>query len=792
MVSKVGSSSVFRDFRVAVLQTLVRWVVRPTVIGESNAKSASCVFAFYRRSTFDLALLQSVLGNNRDSPIESFYLLCPHGLRRRYTLRRFAPDMVERQRQVLAVSDSEVHVVPVSIFWGRTAQRRKFIWRNLISERYGPSFGLRRFLTFLFSRKDVLIDFGVPIDWNTTSLRDKSINWNLRHISLQLRKQFKQTRHATVGPDLFRLDHTVNRIVEDVANAIAEEEETVSHRTRRMLKREVRKMATRMSYPAMMMLRRVLGWYFRRVYDGLELIGSERIESIAKTHTLIYAPNHRSQTDYLVLSYLLFQHGFAIPQIASGDNLDMPGVGPLLRRCGAFFMRRSFREDPVYENVLESYLHLCFEQGASIEFFVEGGRSRTGSLLPPRFGLLSMILTSREKGLPRPLAVVPIYISYESVPDTSEYLSELAGKPKNPESVQDVVLALRLLRASLGRIDVHIAEPIKLDTFVQASNLKQETERLGYAITHAINNAAVLTPVSLVALIVLTSPTHSIDEETLIENLHWLKRVLSIASHRHDLVLPFESPQEMVDRCVSLNLVRRELDGPIVLITCDEKGAGRLTWFRNNALHVVALQGLISAILMNRETPLEVREAVATVNFLAPFVTEQLSFGSSPRLIRRWIGCLERLSLIERTHDDRIQSSETPAKRQILRLLAKFVMPMLNRFYTVLISLLHLEKSAVNVDSLIESAQQSGRLLARVYGDESPNFIDRRFFEGVAKSMLKHGVMHEGQDGNVKSTKFAPMIVEQARNVLPIDFLQLADKYVKRKTCRHQSEPSSP
>ena len=688
--------------------------------------------------------------------------------------------MVDWQKQVLERPTSEIQVVPVSIFWGRTAQRQKFIWRSLISERYGPSFALRRVLTFLFSRKDVLIDFGDPLDWGAISKRDESVNWNLRHIGVRLRKQFKETRHATIGPDLYRLDHTVDRIVEEVAGAIAEEEDTVSVRTRRRLKREVRKMAARMSYPAMMMVRRVLSWYFRRVYDGLQLIGRDRLESISKTHTLIYAPNHRSQTDYLVLSYLLFQHGFAIPQIASGDNLDIPVVGPLLRRCGAFFMRRSFREDPVYENVLESYLHLCLEQGTSVEFFVEGGRSRTGSLLPPRFGLLSMVLTSREKGLPRPMAVVPIYMAYESVPDTSAYLNELSGKPKSPETLQDVVMALRLLKSRLGRVDVHIAEPIKLDSFVMDSSIKQETERLGYAITHAINNAAVLTPINLVALVVLTTPTHSIDEDTLVEYLDWISTVLNFNSHRQDLVLPSESPQEIIDRCVLLNLVRRELDGSIRLISCDEEMAHKLTWIRNNALHAVALQGLIAAILMNRGSSLKIREAVETVNFLAPFVTVQLSFGSSPRLIRRWIDCLEELSLIQRTNDDMIQASENSEKRQVLNLFAKFVLPMLNRFYTVLLTLSHHEQSQLDVRSLIEKAEQTGRLLTRVYGDESPHFVDQRFFENVATSMIKHGVMQENSDGKVESTETALAVLKQARVVIPVDYLHLAEKYVRR------------
>lgn len=779
-----GLTGAFHGFRLRLLQALVRWVVRPTIIDPAGVIRNGPVFVIQRRSAFDFALLRHILDTETRNEttqsqrvgVESFSLLRPVGWRRRFAMQNFAPEIVAYQEKIVATPSSDISVVPVAIFWGRTAQREKFLWRNMVSERFGPSFAFRRVMTLAFSRKDVLVAFGTPVDWPALTDKEKSLNWNLRRVAIQLRRQFKELRHAALGPDLQRLDTTVERVVDDVSSSLAIDQAGKA-RSRRSLKRQVRKMATRMSYPVMMLVRGVLSWYFKRVYEDMDLLGREKLQEIAKTHTLIYAPNHRSQTDYLVLSYLLFQHGFAIPQIASGENLDIPVVGPILRRCGAFFMRRSFRDDPIYESVLESYLRLCMEQGNSIEFFIEGGRSRTGLLLPPRFGLLSMILASREKGLTRPVAVVPVYIAYESVPDADAYLDELSGKPKTPETLRDVVLALRLLRSHFGQVSVHIANPIRLDDFVGGGRVKEETERLGYAITHSINKSAVLTPVNLVALVLLATPTHCIDEVSLVQHIASLLRLMRAEIKHNDLVIPGERPSVLIDRCVQLGFVERQLDGVTALITCDQAAAEKLTWFRNNILHVVAIPGLLAAILLNRAAPIEIRELTRFANFLVPFVSQQLSFGSNLRTVRRWIAHLTSSELVQSKGNGTICAAQDLEHRQELRVLAQFVMPMLNRFYIVLTTLLQ-EGEPMSLNSLVERGRQTSQLLARIQGGEFPTFIDLEFFNRVASTMISQGVAGRTDTGNIHPTDLARTVFEQAQGVFPIDYRQMVERYV--------------
>ncbi len=139
--------------------------------------------------------------------------------------------------------------------------------------------------------------------------------------------------------------------------------------------------------------------------------------------------------DYLLLSYAIYQRGYAVPHIAAGINLNLPIVGRLLRKGGAFFIRRSLRGSALYTIVFMKYLAAMMARGHSIEYFIEGGRSRTGRLLSPMTGMLSMTVRSYLREPRRPLVFVPVYFGYERILEGPTYIGELSGKPKEKESV---------------------------------------------------------------------------------------------------------------------------------------------------------------------------------------------------------------------------------------------------------------------------------------------------------------------------------------------------------------------
>jgi glycerol-3-phosphate O-acyltransferase len=211
-----------------------------------------------------------------------------------------------------------------------------------------------------------------------------------------------------------------------------------------------------------------LTWVWNKVYNGIEVHNFDRVTAVAPGHGVIYVPCHRSHADYLLLSYIIFTRGLMVPHIAAGSNLNLPLVGSILRRSGAFFLRRKIKGDPLYAAVFEEYLHLMIDRGFPIEYFIEGTRSRSGRTLTPKAGILAMTVQSFVRSHARPLVFVPVYIGYEKLMEGGSYIAELHGRPKKSESLLGLIRAARLLKRNFGRVHVNFGPPLALAEFLEA------------------------------------------------------------------------------------------------------------------------------------------------------------------------------------------------------------------------------------------------------------------------------------------------------------------------------------
>jgi glycerol-3-phosphate O-acyltransferase len=203
------------------------------------------------------------------------------------------------------------------------------------------------------------------------------------------------------------------------------------------------------------------------IYAGVLVHHLDKFKEAAPGHEVIYVPSHRSHMDYLLLSYLLYDRGIVPPHIAAGINLNLPVVGTLLRKGGAFFMRRSFKGNPLYSAVFTEYVAQLVSGGYSIEYFIEGGRSRTGRLLQPKGGMISMTRAFLRQ--PRkPVLFQPVYIGYEKLMEGSSYLDELSGRPKEKESIWALLWGIpKVLKQNYGQVVVNFGEPIPLNDVLE-------------------------------------------------------------------------------------------------------------------------------------------------------------------------------------------------------------------------------------------------------------------------------------------------------------------------------------
>lgn len=270
----------------------------------------------------------------------------------------------------------------------------------------------------------------------------------------------------------------------------------------------------------------VLSVVWSQIYDGFEVDdeGLAKLRQAAKTRKIVLVPSHKSHIDYLVMSNLFYRYGLMPPHIAAGINLNFWPIGGLFRGAGAFFLRRSFAGDILYEWVFKTYLVKVLKEGFPVEFFIEGTRSRTGKLNPPKYGMLNVLVEAFSEGKLEQVAFVPVSIGYEAIIEGASYKKELDGGEKRSEGLTDLLTAPKVLRARYGRVFVEFGTPFDLDAFVTRYHgpargqvapeaLAKTVRRLAYKLIHDINDVTTVTPGAIGALILLNNPARSLTME---------------------------------------------------------------------------------------------------------------------------------------------------------------------------------------------------------------------------------------------------------------------------------------
>ncbi|CAB5170961.1 unnamed protein product [Rhizophagus irregularis] len=336
------------------------------------------------------------------------------------------------------------------------------------------------------------------------------------------------------------------------------------------------------------------------------------IHAAQNSQSLIILPCHKSHIDYLVISYMFFRLGLALPHIAAGNNLDLPIVGRILKRGGAFYIRRSWGEDQLYGSVVKEYLEGLLERGHNIECFIEGTRSRTGKLLPPKLGILKIVLDCILSGRAKDCWIVPMSIQYDKVIETETYVNELLGNPKERESLWGIVTNTRLLQLKWGRIDVRFAKPYSLQGFINEQigrrksfdpNSEQQKitllRALGYQVLSDINSVSVVMPTALVGTVILTLRGRGVGRNELIRRVEWLRTAILAKGGR---VADFSGMTigEIVDRAITVlkDLIkeRKELLEPVFYA---EKRF-ELSFYRNQVMHLFVSEAIVSAAMYTK------------------------------------------------------------------------------------------------------------------------------------------------------------------------------------------------
>jgi len=527
-------------------------------------------------------------------------------------------DVVQKLISVQRNMDKPFLLIPEQFLWAKRPEKTK---RSIIDwafgERDNPA-RLRKIILFFRNYKShAVVQFGEPL--NLKDFIDAHPGLPETELARLLRatllKQIQQERKRITGPALKPRPWMIEKVLEDnhveeqICQLASEREKDVQD-LRDLATKYAKEIAADISFAYVEYATRILNWGFENIYDGIQTNteGLQTIKKIAQDSPLVFVPNHRSHLDYLIISDILYRNHIVVPHVAAGINLAFWPLGKIFRRSGAFFIRRTFAGNPLYKAVFEAYIRLLIQEGYCQEFFIEGGRSRTGKLRQPRMGLLATMVQAMLSGASKDLYFIPTSITYDKVVEESIYVDESAGVEKKKEKFTDILKLTKYLKRRYGKVYVNFGEPISyrsiasgVQTNEAAEKKKEIVEKIAFNIMDTLGKEAVVTPSALVACAFLLENRPGITSERLIQNIDLLRTGLeSINAQLTDTLLT-ESGRAITNTLHQLSsqkVIEMHQDFDPVYYAISDEGRAALDFQKNTIVHFLLPLAYTSASIL--------------------------------------------------------------------------------------------------------------------------------------------------------------------------------------------------
>ncbi len=470
------------------------------------------------------------------------------------------------------ITERPVYIIPQIMSFGKNPMRTNPSLTDIIFGTPDNPGRLRKIATLFKHPEKIIVEISEPINLKkiieSEEMKERSIKYQSLVIRRDLLLQLNRHRQSIIGPVLKPREELKENILtgarfQEFLSSYSKSRNLPASQIRKEVNGYIEEIAANYNIAVIRVLAAIVGWIINTMFDGytINTEGMNKVKNMSMKGPLILIPCHKSHIDYLILSYLLYNNNMPCPHIAAGQNLSFWPMGPLFRSGGAFFIRRTFRGAALYARVFAEYIYKLLEEGFNIEFFIEGGRSRTGKLILPKLGFLSILLDAYKKGACKDMIIAPIFIGYDRVIEEGSYLDELEGRQKEPESFSQVINARKFLKKKYGKIYIRFNDPISLNEFfadkdIQIKSMTSKEQNalcrnLGYRIINAINDVSVITPFSLTACAILNCTKKRFTYEHILSHVETYMKHLSsqgaklsdtlISDYKHAIEQVFES-----------------------------------------------------------------------------------------------------------------------------------------------------------------------------------------------------------------------------------------------------------
>jgi glycerol-3-phosphate O-acyltransferase len=437
--------------------------------------------------------------------------------------RRFIKSKTDPIRHLIEIQQTlerPICVVPQLLFFSKHPAST---WPTLVDIFFGSPQKpgkLRRLATLFRKPGNIFIEVSDPVNLKQFIESPENRGRSLEYLSLKLRRdllsQINAHRKSITGPTIKAPEEIKQEILtgEDLRqfmDTYAQRREMTRFQAHREAMGYLDEIAAAYSPAFINIMHRILipflGTLFESVTFSADTLAA--VKRISRKGPIIFMPAHKSHMDSLLLSFTLYDNHMPCPHVFAGKNLAFWPMAPLFRRVGAFFVRRSFKGAVFYAKVFSAYIFQVLKEGFNIAVYIEGTRSRSGKLLQPQLGMLSILLHAFFEGACKDLIFVPVFIAYDRIPDEGTYLHEISGGKKEPENFRQMLKAKGILRNRYGKVHLNFGQPLSLNdvlaeqglTGAMLSSKQQNTlcRDIGAHVMHAIDQQTMVTPQSLVA-----------------------------------------------------------------------------------------------------------------------------------------------------------------------------------------------------------------------------------------------------------------------------------------------------
>ena len=589
-------------------------------------------------------------------------------------------DPLEHLIEIQKTSDRPIFIVPIVLLYSRRPEvPQRWAPLELFLGQKKPFGFLRKMVSSVRGNPYAVIETGEPMNILEILPELSKDLWRKRKQIFELRRilidSVDEIKRAVVGPIIksklemkeIILHHPrLEAMVQRRARANSQEVWKVRMEADSFLE----EISANYSVTFIQLSAKIFNWVWNNVFDGIELDSEslQKVKRAARHNTLVYIPCHKSHMDYLLLSQILYTNNLYAPFIAAGKNLSFWPLGAIFRMGGAFFIRRSFKGLKFYAEVFSLYVKTMVQLGHNIEFFIEGGRSRTGKLVLPKLGLLAILIQAVEEGFCDDLVFVPTSICYDRIPEEESYMKEITGGPKEEENFGQLVRVRRVLRKRYGRVYIKFAEPLSLRGYLERHNYDPgkmaPKERhamyrhFAYKIINCINQESMVTPYSLAASALLALSRHGLSKAEFLEIAGIFRDFIAacgvgLSKTMKNFDASIQDSLRNMERGKLIGKLKDEDDDlEEEVFTLEDSKRVVLEYYKNNIIHFLLPAAYVSTSILAQQTfRFSVSQVLEDVTFMKNFFKFEFVYDnelSDEKLVLEVLNIFEDLGFLHR------------------------------------------------------------------------------------------------------------------------------------------------